>query len=140
MVLGVHFADGINNHTLLVDDIRCAQCALGLAAVHLLHAPGLISLENCEVGVGNEGERQLILLLETLVRGSRVAAHAHHGLPECEETLVIVPQVAGLGSAARCAVLGVEIKHQLLAGKIRQANLVPVLVIALKPRGLCSNL
>ena len=135
MGLDVDFADGIHNDTLLVDDVGGADGAHGLAAVHLLHAPGLIGFEDGAVGVGNEVEGQIVFGDEALVRFGRVFADTQHLIAEGEEALVVVAQVAGFGSAARCAVLGIEIQHQLLAGEIGETDGIAVFVKALKSGG-----
>ncbi len=111
MVLGIHLADGVNDNTLFINNVGGAEGAFGHFAVHLLLAPGFVGLEYGEVGVGDEVEGQLVLGDEPLVRGGGVSAYAQHFVTQGEETLVVVAQVAGLGGAARRAVLGVEVKH-----------------------------
>ena len=75
MVLGVHLADGIHNHAVLIDDVGGAQRALRDFAVHFLLAPCLVGLQDGEVGVGYEVERKFVLGDEFLVRGGTVAAY-----------------------------------------------------------------
>ncbi len=140
MVLGIHLTDSINDNTLFINDISCAQRAFSHLAVHLFLTPSFVGFQDGQIGVGNKGEMQLVFLVEAEVRCGRVTAYAHHGIPQCKETLVIIAQVAGFGGAARSAVFGIELKHQLLAGIVGEGNLLPVLVIALKIRGLGTNL
>ena len=85
-------------------------------------------------------EGQLVLGYEALVACGAVAADAEHLVALGQEAVVVVAQVAGLGGAARRAVLGVEVEHQLLAGIIGQPDDIPVLVRAFKHRRLGSNL
>ncbi len=74
------------------------------------------------------------------MRRRRVAAHAQHFIPQSDETLIVVPQVASLGGAAGRTILGLEIKHQLLASKIAQLHHVAILVVALEIGRRSSNL
>ena len=74
MVLGIHFANGINDNTLFVYDIGGAQRAFGHLAIHLLLAPGLVGFQNSQVGIGDEVERQIIFGNEVLVRLGAVTA------------------------------------------------------------------
>ncbi len=140
MRLGVHLPDGVNDNALLVNDVSGAQRAFGHLAVHLLLAPGLVGLQYGEVGVGDEVEGQLVLGDEPLMRSGGVAAHAQHLVAQGEEPLVVVAQVAGFGGAARRAVFGIKIEHELLAGEVAQFHGVSILVNALEIRGFCSDL
>ena len=69
------------------------------------------------------------------MRGGTVAADTQHIVAKRQETLVVVTQVAGLGGAAWCAVLGIEVKHQLLTGEVGEFHGVAVFVLALEIRG-----
>ena len=138
--LGVHLADGVDDNALLVNDVGCSQRTLGHLAVHLLFAPRFVGLQYGEVGVGDEVEGQLVLGDEPLVRGGGVAAHTQHLVTHCQEPLIVVAQVAGLGGATRRAVLRVEVEHELLSGEVAQFHGIPVFVNALEIRGLCSDL
>lgn len=132
MVLGVDFADGVDNRALFVDDVGGTQRAIRHLAVHLLLTPRLIGFEDGEVDVSDEVERQVVFGDETLVRGGTVAADTQHLIAQGKETLVVVAQIARLGGAARRAVFRIEIEHQLLAFEVGQTNSGAVLVKALK--------
>ena len=140
VVLGIDFPDGVDDNALLVNDVGGAESAFGHLAVHLLLAPGFVGLQDGEVGIGDEVEGQLVLGDEPLVRGGGISANAQHLVTQSEEPLVVVAQVTGLGGAARRAVLGVEIKDELLPDEVAQFHGVPVFVNALKIRGFCSDL
>ena len=72
--------------------------------------------------------------------GGAVPAYPKHLITQREETLVVVAQVAGLGGAARSAVLGIEVKYKFLSGEIAQPDKVPVFVMPFKIWGFCSFL
>ena len=101
-------------------------------------APGLIGFENGEVRVGDEPERQVIFCYEALMRGSGVAADAYHLVAEGEETLVVVAEVAGFGSASGSGVLRVEIEYQFLAFEVAELYAVSVFVETLEVGSFCS--
>ena len=140
VVLGVHFGNGLDDDAFLVDDVGGAQRALRHFAVHLLLALSLVGLQYSQVGVGDQMERQAVFGDEVLVRFGAVAADAQHLVAQGQKAFVVVAQVAGLGGAARRAVLGVEIQHQLLAGEVSEFHEVSVLVVPLEVRGFCSFL
>ena len=111
MIFGVHLADGVDDNALFVNDVGGAQRAFGHLAVHFLLAPGFVSLQDGEVGVGDKVEWQLVLGDEPLVRGGGISAYAQNLVAQSEEPLVVVAQVAGLSSTSRRTVLGVEVEH-----------------------------
>ena len=71
-----------------------------------------------------------MLLLELLVRGSRVLAHADHLIASPLQLAVSVAKAASLGSAAACVVLWVEVKHKLPALIVTQTDVLSVLILA----------
>ena len=108
MVLGIHFANSIDNNTLFINDVGGAQRAFGHLAVHLLLTPSLVGFQDSQVGVGDEMERQVVFGNEVLVRLGTIAADAQHVVAQCQKTLIVVTKVTGLGGAAWRAVLGIE--------------------------------
>ena len=140
MRLRVHLPNRVHDNALLVNDVGGAQRAFGHLAVHLFLAPGLVGFQDGEVGIGDEVEGQLVFGDEPLVRGGGVAAYAQHLITQGEEALVVVAQVAGLGRAARRAVLGVEIEHELFSGEVAQSHGASVFINALEIGGFCSDL
>lgn len=82
------------------------------------------------VGVGDEGEWEVVGRDELLVGGFGVAADSDDSVAFGGERADIVAQRAGLGRAARRVVFRVEIEHEVLSGEIRQLHLVAVLVDA----------
>ena len=118
MVLGIHFADSIDDNAIFINDISCAQRALSHLAVHLFLTPSLVGFQDGQVGVGNEVERQVVFGDEVLMRLGAVTANTQHVIAQRQEALVVVAQIAGLCGAAWRAVLGIEIKHQFLSSKI----------------------
>ena len=107
--LRVHLPDSVDDNALFVNDVGGSQRAFGHLAVHLFLAPGLVGFQDGEVGIGDEVEGQLVFGDEPLMRGGGVSAHTQDLVAHGEESLVVVAQVAGFGSAARRAVLGVEV-------------------------------
>ena len=121
------------------DDEGGAEGPHVLAAIHGFLAPYAKLLDQPVVCVGDEGEGELLLGDEFLVRVGRVNAHAYHLIACVEQCLIVVAQVACLGRAARCRVLGVEIECYGAAGIVAEANLLAVLVSAEQVGGLLSD-
>src|SRR5699024_3168032 len=118
-----------------VDDDRRADDALDDLPVVLLLAEGTPFFHHRPVLIGEQIEVQALLLDELLqllrlVRGD--AEDDESGRLQCRER---VPEVAGLGRAARCHGRGVEVDDDALALEIAEADRVPVLVDECEVRG-----
>ena len=66
MLFGFHLlaSEDPLNDTLLIDDKGGANSSHGLLAVHILLTPGAHRLQQFMVDVGNQGEGQLVFVLE----------------------------------------------------------------------------
>ena len=112
------------------DEECSAERAHILAAIHRFLAPYAHLFLKAMVGVGDEGEWEVVGRDELLVGGFGVAADSDDSVTFGGERADIVAQRAGLGRAARRVVFRVEIEHEVLSGEIRQLHLVAVLVDA----------
>lgn len=110
-------------------DKECgAQGAHVFAPVHGLLAPYAHGLLKAVVGVGNEGEGQVVGGDEFLMRGGRIAADAYDAVAFGGEGVDVVAQRASLGGASGGVVLGVEIEYEIVAGEVGQFYFLAVLV------------
>ena len=130
----------LGHDALLVDDECCADGTHVGAARHFLFLPYAKSLNELVVGVGNEGEGQLELLLELLVGPLVLHAHTHDGKASLKQLLVVVAQAAGLACAAGRGILRIEIQHQFAASEVAQSQFVTILVAPQHFGGLVTNL
>ena len=90
------------------------------------------------VGVGEDRERQAVLLRELLVRLDVVDADAEDRRAGVAEREDVVAELAGLGRAARRLILGIEVQRDPLAAIILQLVPLAVLVLQLEVgRGSC---
>ena len=71
-------------------------------------------------------------------RWCEAAADADNFIAEGEETLVVVAEVAGFGSASGSGVLRVEIEYQFLAFEVAELYAVSVFVETLEVGSFCS--
>ena len=117
-----HPREDLAHDALGVDHEGGADHADDLLAVQHLLAPGPVLLGHGLVGVGEEGEVQLVLGLELLVGRERVAAHAEHDRALLLEGGLAVAERAGLAGAAGGVVLRVEVEHDGLAPQLLQAH------------------
>src|SRR5438067_7196326 len=112
----------VAHDAVLVDQEGAAVDAHIFAAVHALLDPDAVFLAHLAVRVGGKDERQLVLLLEFVMRDDRVARHADH----CGAGLAVigegVTKTASLRGAARGVVLGIKVQHQRLAAQRRQTD------------------
>ena len=72
MVLRIHLPNSINNNAFFVNNIGSAQRAFGHFTIHLLLAPGLVSFQDGQIGIGDEVEGEVIFGNKTLVLGGTV--------------------------------------------------------------------
>jgi hypothetical protein len=74
------------------------------------------------VGIGEEGEREAVLLPELDVGGLRVGADSEDGRAALLDLAVDVPQATCLRGTARSVVLGIEVEDDGAAAEIGQAH------------------
>ena len=142
MLLGVDLLarEDLFDDAVLVDDEGRANGAHRLLSVHRLLTPSPHFFQEFLVHIGNQGERQSMLLLELLVRGGRVLAHANHLIASTLQLTIPVAQTASLSRTATRIVLRIEIEHEFAALVIAQKNVFSVLVLAQNLRCFVSNL
>src|SRR5262249_9808086 len=91
--------------------------------------------------VGQEGELQVVGLLELAVRLGGVGADAHHLHALGLDLLEVVAEAASLGGAAAGEVRRVEVKHDdLLADVLARLPGLALVIDALERRGLVADL
>ena len=100
---------------LRVDHERRAFDAHVGLAVHLALAPDAVALRHLVVRVGQQRERQAVLLLELHVRRLVVGADPEHDRPALTEGVVAIADPTGLRRASRRVVLGIEVDDDGLA-------------------------
>ena len=122
--------DDVLDDAFFVDDEGSADGAEVFAAVHRLLGPYAHLLDQRVLGIGDEGEGQVVLGLELLVAGGAVHADAYDGIAFAAQFAVVVTQAAGLSCAAAGVVLGVEIEDEFLSFELTEADLLSVLVVA----------
>ena len=116
-------------HSAVFGNDECGAVGAEIgAACHLLLSPHAKLLHQLLLCVGDEREGKAMLLFETLVRFLAVHAHSNHGKSLLLQRVVIVTQVACFVGAAWSGVLGIEIQHQLLAGKVAQTYLPAIFI------------
>lgn len=130
--LGLHLlaSEDVLDDALLVDDESGANRAHRLLAIHVFLAPCAHRLQQRVVNIGNQGERQFVLLLELLVRRSRVFAHTNHLIASPLQFLIVVSQTASLSRASARVVLRIEVQHQLPALVVTQTDVPSPFVLA----------
>src|SRR5262249_14143788 len=119
----LHFAPEATNHTLPVDEECRAVHPHVFAAIHAFLDPDAILLGDRGVFIGGERERQLVFLLELVVRGGAVLGDADHGSAGLAEIGQCVAEAAGLSGAAAGVVLRIEVEDHRLALELLQRDL-----------------
>ena len=142
MFLGVDLlaSKDLLDDAVLVDDERRADGAHRLLSVHRLLAPSAHFFQEFLVNIGYQGERQSMLLLELLMRGCRIFAHADHFVASPWRLALSVAQTASLSRTATRIVLRIEIEHKFATLVIAQKNVLSVLILAQHLWCFVSNL
>ena len=140
MILGIDLVDDALEDTFGVEDEGLAERTHADLAVILLLTPSAKSLKHGGGGIAEERERQIELLLELDMRGLGILAHAIDLIAPGEERVVIVADIARLGGAAGCGILGVEIDDGGAAEQILVGNHPALFVCRAESRHLVSNL
>ena len=93
--------DTLNNAVFIDDESSAESTHIG-ASIHLLLTVHTECLNQFQVSIGNERERQFVLLNELLVRFLVLYAGSDDRVTLGFQVLVVVTQVACLCRAARC--------------------------------------
>ena len=110
MALGLHAAKDLCDASIGRDDERRSEDAHVLAPEQRLLSPDPVALGDGVIRVGNERERQIVLLLELLVRLDRIGADAEDGRIESLELREGVAKLARLYSSTRRVVFRIEVQ------------------------------
>jgi len=98
------------------------------------------SADDCFVLIGQQGEREVVFLLEFFLGLGGIVAHPDHGDTLFGQDLKIIPQAAGLFGASRGVRLGVEIDQHISARvKITQGDGFTILIEGCYPGGFRAN-
>ena len=110
-----------------------------LFAVVFLQLPGAIEFMNLMLGIGNQREGQFILGNKVLMLLLGVSADADNLVALGLESLIIIPEIARLGRAARGVVPRVEVEDHFLALELAEADRVAVLIHGIEVGGRLSS-
>src|SRR4051812_16399027 len=111
----LHLAPDAADHALAVDQVGGALDAHVLPAVHALLDPDTVILGALAALVGAELKVEVVLPLELVMAGDRIARDAEHHRIDLLELRLLVAKATGLRSAAAGVVLRIEIEHHVLA-------------------------
>src|SRR5439155_17571780 len=100
---------------------RAIHARVGAAGVRL-RAPDAVLVGDAVVRIGEQREREVVLLLELGVRALVVGRDAEHNGARALELAVRVADAARLRRAAGGVVLGIEIENDRLAAEIREPD------------------
>lgn len=121
--------ENLGYDTILIGNEGGAEGSDSSLAVHLLLTIDTEGRDEGLVGVGDEGERQVVFGYELLMALGTLDAHTDDSITQRKEPFVVVTEVAGLIGAAGSGVLGIDVKHKLAAFEITEFNLFAVLVL-----------
>ena len=116
----VDLLEDVRDPTIRADEIRGPYHTHVRLAVILLFLPYTVLLGDRVVGVGEERERQVILLLELRLCRDRIRAHAENDRIESLEPREGVAKLARLQRSAGGIIFRVEVEHDDVAAQLTQ--------------------
>ena len=140
MILSIHFFYYIRADTVFVENKSLAQGPGISLSVQFLFPPGSEGFQKKVLRVREQGKRKSIFFCKLYMRGKRILAYPEYILSQGEESVVIVPQIAGFRSASGRAVLRVCVKHGLTTEQVFSLPQSAVLVLGIYCRHLISFL
>jgi hypothetical protein len=103
-------------------------------------APDTIRLDQSLLGIGEQGEWQIILLGERLMGFPIIDADAEDCDIELLKRAPVIAKGTSLLGAPGSVVFGIELEEYLLPLEIAQGNCLPILICCLEMWSLCANL
>ena len=125
---GFYLVEGLDDDSVLIDQIGCTEHSHGNLAVVLFLFPDIIGLDHFFFRIGQEGEGQPVFFLELLVRGQAVLAHTQVDRALFSELGIQLAKGTGLFCTAGSHVLRIKIQDHFLAQVIREASHLAILV------------
>src|SRR4029077_5690427 len=113
MALGLHVLEHPRDPTLAVNEKGGPENALVLLPVHGLLSPGPVRFRDQVIRIGQQGEWELVLLLELLVRRHGIRRDAKDDRAGLLDVAPAVAEPAGLFGAPAGVVLRIEVQHNL---------------------------
>ena len=136
--LGRGLRDDVADAAVGVDDERRALGAQVRLAVHRLLHPHAVELADGVIGIGEQREVQVLLVVELLDLLDRIGRDADDLHAGGRVLGLAIADRAGLRRAARRVGLGVEVQDDRAAAQGRQADGLAVLVGQLEVRCGCA--
>src|SRR5688572_5576841 len=131
----------VPDDAFLVDHERRSHEALAPHALMLLLLQHVVQPADLSLGIGEQHDRQAVLVAKRSVRQAIVARHAENDAVAAAELVVVVREIGCFERAARRAVARVEIEHdELLPAECRQFHRLHVGVVQRELRRGLSQL
>ena len=128
MAFGFYFVELVEELLVGANYVGGALDARDLLAVHVLFFDDAEAVADGLVGVGQERVLQVVLFCELLLRFHGVARDAEDDDSRFLQLGEVVSEAAGFDGATGRVGLGIEEEDDGLAGEIREADLVAVLI------------
>ncbi len=117
---GLHFFEDVLDTAVGADQERGALHAEVLAAIHTFLFPDAVGFGGGMVGVGNQGERQVVLGFEFRLRRGIVGRGADHDRAVFVEGFGVLTELDGFRRSAGGIGLGEEIQNDAAAAQGRE--------------------
>lgn len=140
MIFGIYFGDNLLNDTVFINNKCSAHRAHIRSAIHGFFGPYSVGFYEMVLGIGQQRKREMILFGKFLMGFFAVDAHAQYGIAFGKHGVVAVAQATRLSRTAGGIIFGVEIEDNFFALKIRQFNVVSVLILCFERRSFFSYL
>lgn len=129
VIFGIYFSDNLLNDTVFINNKCSAHRAHIRFAIHGFFGPHTVGFYDMVLGIGQQRKRKMIFFGKFFVRLFTVYAHAQYGIAFGEHGVVAIAQAARLRRTAGSIIFGIKIEDNFLSLKIRQFNVVSVLIL-----------
>jgi len=132
MICWFDFFKHIHNHPFGINQESGSLHPEILTPVHFLQFPHVIQFAHLMVNIGQQAERQRVLLLEFCVRVRVVRADAQNGNARFFIRAVIIPEVARLLGTAGSIIFGIKYNTRGLPRNCPRVKVFPSAFLRLK--------
>ena len=139
MAVGFHLLKNVLDLAVGADDESGPRHAHHFFAVHILFLHHTVEIANGLIGVGDEGEGQIVFIRKLLLRLHRVGGYAQNNGAGFSNLLERFAEPARFDGSAWRIGPRIKVKHDPLGLVVLQRDLVAVLVERSKVRGFIIN-
>jgi len=140
VAFGLYFVEDVLDFAVRTDNKSGPHHAHHFLSVHVLFLVHVKGPANFLIGIGQQRERQFVLLLKFLLRAWSIRRDAQQHGAGILHLSIGVAELAGLDGAAGSIGSRIKIEHDVFSAKILERNFFTILVGQSKVRGFIIDI